>query len=385
MKSRSKSTNLQVAILLAAIVSATDARAALPTYSVTELTPLVESNHFGFSINNNGAVVGTVVGDTPVNGWYVINATVWQNGSSIQPLSSLQSWGYGINDTGQVLGAAYDGTRSKLVLWQNGITTTLVPVGGEGNGAIGTYVNNSGQVVGTSYVPVPYGYPPTEPHGTLWQNGTTVDLGSGLRYPTAINDAGQIIGYSVSDQGWLWQNGSVVSLLGVGGPSYLSRPQAINNVGQVVGYSCTTPANVYGDCSGNAAHATLWDNGAVIDLGYLPGGASTYANALGINDAGQVVGTSGQGFLWTRESGMVSLQSLIDQQDPLLKNGLTLSKGVAINDKGQIVAIGSINGQSVLTVLNPLAAVPEPVSSCLFGVGLAAIFLVRRKSHGQMR
>src|SRR2546421_1981763 len=62
-------------------------------------------------------------------------------------------------------------------------------------------------------------------------------------------------------------------------------PYAINDAGQVAGATGVLLPN------GTAAnHAVLWQNGAIIDLGTLPGGNGSYAN--GINNAGQVVGMS---------------------------------------------------------------------------------------------
>ncbi|GAA2384460.1 hypothetical protein [Dactylosporangium salmoneum] len=55
-----------------------------------------------------------------------------------------------------------------------------------------------------------------------------------------------------------------------------SGATGINNAGVVVGY--------------RGAHAVKWASGTAVDLGTLPGGASSVANA--INDAGQVAGTA---------------------------------------------------------------------------------------------
>jgi probable HAF family extracellular repeat protein len=75
-------------------------------------------------------------------------------------------------------------------------------------------------------------------------------------------------------------NGKVISLGGLPG-STSSSASDINDAGQVVGYSV-----VDGD-----EYATEWmPNGKVINLGGLAGSASS--NALGINDRGQVVGDS---------------------------------------------------------------------------------------------
>jgi probable HAF family extracellular repeat protein len=56
--------------------------------------------------------------------------------------------------------------------------------------------------------------------------------------------------------------------------------QAINNRGQVTGYSATANGDI---------HAFLWEKGLMIDLGTLRG---NYSDAYAINDLGQVAGQS---------------------------------------------------------------------------------------------
>jgi probable HAF family extracellular repeat protein len=77
------------------------------------------------------------------------------------------------------------------------------------------------------------------------------------------------------------------------------------------------------------------------DLGTLPGG--DYSDAHSINASGQVVGTSTsalglRAFLWTSADGMVDLNTLIPSS-----SNLVLTSAVAINDRGQILALGSKN------------------------------------------
>ena len=75
-------------------------------------------------------------------------------------------------------------------------------------------------------------------------------------------------------------------------------------------------------------------------LGTLSGG--TYSEAFGLNNTGQVVGASGsslgtRAFLWTPDSGMVDLNTIVDAP-----NNVVLTGAVAINDKEQIVAYGLV-------------------------------------------
>jgi probable HAF family extracellular repeat protein len=122
---------------------------------------------------------------------------------------------------------------------------------------------------------------------------------------------------------------------------------AINDLGQVAGYS---------DCGTGCAHAVLWSKakGSILDLGVLPGAKSAYAH--GINNVGQVVGlvfyadTGNRlhAFVWSPSTGMLDLNKLIPAN-----SGWLLQIANAINDQGQIVGLGTINGQQEAFLLTP--------------------------------
>ncbi len=237
------------------------------------------------------------------------------------------------------------------------------------NGVGGSYaygINDRGQVVGTSDIDVQ-----GHSHAFLWDRRHRFqDLGS-LRgansTATAINDRGQVVGSSIDAFLWDRRHGlqDLGSLGGLGG----SAAAAINDRGQVVG--------------GSNDHAFLWDaRHGLQDLGNLPGAVSTYAT--GINDVGQVVGgsyiqlpyyrTFYHGFLWDAQNGFQDLgnfrafgindagQVVGDSaQHAFLYQGGTLTdlngllppdsgwmleQARAINDAGQIVGYGSINGRT---------------------------------------
>ena len=110
----------------------------------------------------------------------------------------------------------------------------------------------------------------------------------------------------------------------IGGANSVARD--INDNGQAVGNS--------------DERATLWtlSGSAVVettDLGILP--ASRRSSAAGVNNLGQVVGSSsddagaGQPFIWTSEGGMRALG---------LPDGLVGGRALDINESGQIVGVG---------------------------------------------
>jgi prepilin-type processing-associated H-X9-DG protein len=121
---------------------------------------------------------------------------------------------------------------------------------------------------------------------------------------------------------------SITDLGTLPGPlSAASIAVGINNQGQVVGSSGDFPAG-----PGNV-HGFLWDAGVMTDLGTLGGRSFDISEATGINDQGQVVGDSSTGsgkhaFLWETGS-MTDLGTL-----PGYARG---SEANAINNAGQVV------------------------------------------------
>ncbi|SCX57859.1 PEP-CTERM sorting domain-containing protein [Nitrosospira sp. Nsp1] len=138
-------------------------------------------------------------------------------------------------------------------------------------------INNGGQVAGYSAITNNVAR-----HAVLWSGNAVIDLhmsgNGGSSSAFAINDAGQIAGAS-NHHATLWNGTTAIDLGTLGGTT--SVAYGINNAGQVAGYSDTT---------GNVAqHATVWNGTTAIDLGTL-GGNNSLAGS--INDAGQVVGSA---------------------------------------------------------------------------------------------
>jgi probable HAF family extracellular repeat protein len=193
--------------------------------------------------------------------------------------------------------------------------TDLGPGGGIGGGRA---INILGDVVvdngGISYVWTPaYHYLALAP---LPGGTETTALG--------INSHGLVVGESYFSEGYhavLWTNGKPQDLGTLPG-GVLSWANAINALGQAVGAADGTDVG---------PEATVWSSSGPQGLGFLTGGG--YSEALGINRVGQVVGFSdvtggnSDGFIWSKATGMQDLGSL---------PGGGGSSASAINDSGQV-------------------------------------------------
>jgi probable HAF family extracellular repeat protein len=191
-----------------------------------------------------------------------------------------------------------------------------------------TAISRTGQVVGVADTPSRVG------HAFRWTvTGGIQDLGTLPRrdsYAVAINDSGQVLvnleHNTIADSAFLWTPaGGLQRLGGIPGADW-SEGTAINNAGQIVGFS--------------SSHAFLWTaESGMRDLGALDG---DYSSASVINDAGQVAGVvqapSGQFhlFIWTVASGMRDVGSLNDSP------GLPSLQVIAINRAGWVVGEAAV-------------------------------------------
>jgi len=121
----------------------------------------------------------------------------------------------------------------------------------------------------------------------------------------------------------------------------------VNQFGHVAGESLLSTA-------GND-HAVLWTRpSAISDLGLLPGGTISVANALNDSDVvvgfGDFTGSAGaiHAFQWTASNGMTDLNNLIPPN-----SGWTLLEAKGINERGEIVGTGVIQGEEHAFLLIP--------------------------------
>jgi probable HAF family extracellular repeat protein len=347
-------------------------------------------------INSKGLTVGMSQSGVidPVTGFPELRGVVWQNGqvSDLGTFGGNGSYASAVNNQGLVVGTAqnavpdqfsfYDllfyppgssnGTQTRAFLWdeEDGMQD-LGTLGGPD--ATANLVNQHGQVAGFSYtnsIPNSTTGLPTF-HPFLWDKEKGMqDLGSlggtALGSVNGLNERGQVVGATTiaGDQQlhpFLWDGAKLIDLIAPPfGGSGNGEAGWINEAGEVVG-----GAGISGPCPGGiVAHAFLWRNGAIRDLGTVAGTPNSEADF--INSKRQIVGLSFacdfsifDAILW-EEGSMVDLNTLIPPNSQF-----HLYAASFIDDRGNIAAFGSLaNGDTHALLLIPCDEHHPGVEGC---------------------
>jgi probable HAF family extracellular repeat protein len=181
---------------------------------------------------------------------------------------------------------------------------------GVGDDSIANAVNARGHVVGQQ-----------SGRSFLWRDGRHTDLGiDGFSFAEDINNGDEVVGSRIIGDGtgaFLWRHGQVVDIGTLPGGSN-SSAQAVNDRGEVVGWS---------EISGGGIHAFHWYRGVLTDLG--AGGQRSIA--YDIDNAGRVVGTVDDGAVsWWR--GRVSaLHSGTHTATAISRSGAITGRGMGVS------------------------------------------------------
>jgi probable HAF family extracellular repeat protein len=315
------------------------ARAASRSYRMTDLGTLAGyAELIPSAINRIGQIAGTALDpDTGLE-----RAVLWDNGE-LRDLGTLGGAGllsraHGINDTGHVVGDSWTDGRDMEVhafVWDGRVMRDL---GRPGRDSSAYAINAAGQIVGGERDQT------GDTRAILWDGADVRPLDEsldGFSRAIAINDAGQVLianesGPHARSETRLWDQGRT-TLVGD------FDATALNATGTVVGYSGTPFLDVTG---------ILVRDGALFGLGEDLGGA---ARPWAINGSGLVVGsreTSGgpdHAFLWD-DGVMIDLNDYLAQDSSWL-----LVRATGINDAGQIIGLGFMDGERRAFLLTPCA------------------------------
>ncbi|MEA5112553.1 MAG: hypothetical protein VB050_00850 [Geobacteraceae bacterium] len=311
-----------------------------------------------------------------------------------------------INNVGQIAG--YNGSGN-LFLYDNGTVQELGTFGGALTNVYGISINNNGLIAVTANSKKGYVYDS--------RTGNLLDMGfTGSSMNTfSINDSGQVAGsyFNTQMRNFVYQNGVMTDIGNWGQAQAYSYP-VLNNTGKIAG----TAANVYGD-NAKSYISDIDGKTAVSVLGDLGG---SYSFVRGMNDFGDVVGQSSpisgsdHAFVYTAGSmkdlgslGGLSIAYDINNQGQIIGfyedankvrhsfiyengamsdltslltagSGWDLSYAMALNDQGQIIGYGKLNGVTHGYLLSPVTApVPIPAAAWLLGSGLLSLVGIRKK------
>jgi probable HAF family extracellular repeat protein len=329
-----------------------------PRYRVFNLGTLApRSTSSAAAINDAGLIAGTMA-DGSTHTREVFLGTGRDDLRLLGTLGGGLSVATALNNRGEVVGWSTnaDGVQ-RPVLYSRGSFTDLAGSFAGYTRGVANAVNAAGQVTGQ-----------INAHAFLYDGSRSRALVVGATSEgLGINDHGVVVGGAVMPgdvvrRPFLYDGGKTTLLPSLGGT--FGQAMGINNAGQVVGYSYT---------AGGELLPFLYSGGKMTALA-----DSGFGEALDINDKGWVVGSQNlSAFLW-RDGVRRDLNDLVA---PDQAGRWSLLSAQGINEAGAIVGFGLFHGYLRGFVATP---VPEPGSWVLMlaGVGVVAATVRRRRAPG---
>ena len=331
------------AVLTLALSASADVR-----YTITDLGTLGNFSATAKGISQNGLIVGAA--NTPATGYDF--AVRWGNGGG-QVLTGEGASGASanaVNNSGVVVGVTDSLALNGFVLDSTGLHQLPTPGAFGGSGCD---INDAGLIVGGMQNHEFYR------HAATWRlvNGAYVmtplpELGGLTSVALAVNAQGVIVGSAEQSNHLnvpcIWTVTGVQPLAIE--TSSIAEALGINDANQVVGYSYTN--------TGGAAF--FWSEATgEVDMGTL---GNAYSTARAINNHGVAVGQSyvagtsaiQHAFVWQLGGVMTDLNTLITPG-----SGWELWDAQDINDGGKIVGGGIKNGHAHAFLLTPIVCLAD--------------------------
>jgi probable HAF family extracellular repeat protein len=318
-------------------------------YTLLDLGTLGGKRSTALGINRAGHVVGSAeTADGRIHAFvYLKNALI-----DLGTFGGTESSAHRINDEGLIVGRAStaDGDFRPFVSSATGVPFDLSQLDGRLKGIFSTAVdiNNAGHLVG--YRQTHKDHMAARRRVFIYRDSGVVDLGTfggEDGFVAALNKAGHMAGYFSTEphadyadhRGFLMDEKGLANLGSLGGR--MTTPTDINDSSQVVGYA---------QVRSGEHHAFLYRAGRLTDLGMLPGGTQSYAYA--INNLGQAVGTSDSS-AGAQRAVLFDRGAVTDLNSLIPATGWLLTDARDINDSGQIVGTGIVDGQVRAFLLTP--------------------------------
>jgi probable HAF family extracellular repeat protein len=258
--------------------------------AINDLGQVVGQSDLNSSGNSGAFFYDTKVGGALTNLGTIPVGTAFQTGAA-----------NAINNAGVIVGIGTNTLNEGRAVeyYANGTAPTDLGLADPSQGSTANAVSNNGSIAGDSFVngTTPAMHAATFNNGGVqFENNLTTNVGNSS-FINGINDLGVATGYGQvgvygNNHAFVFTNGNVTDIGTLGGPNGngYAYGQAINDAGTVVGYSQFTDANGNYDTDG-----FVYANGVMQDLNssLAPGTADPFMSlsyALGINNAGQIVG-----------------------------------------------------------------------------------------------